>query len=113
MLEQAILENTAAIRDLIAAMAGNAAAAAPTVKATTGSVAKAVPIQAAAAAPATGMAAAEAPANIPYAAVKDAFLDVYKADVTKAKAVLAKFGVAKCPELKPEQYADVLAALKA
>jgi len=58
-------------------------------------------------------AAADAPA-IAVADVNAAIIALAKAKGRDAAVgVLGKFGVAKVPELKPEQYADVLAAVKA
>jgi hypothetical protein len=57
-------------------------------------------------------AAAEAPA-VAFDAVRDAIMGLSKAKGRDAAvAVLGTFGVAKAPELKAEQYADVVAAAK-
>lgn len=55
-----------------------------------------------------------APSTVTYDDVKTLVLKVSKDKGREAAAaVLAGFGVAKAPELKPEQYADAVAQLKA
>lgn len=51
-------------------------------------------------------------AEVTYQQVADTFLSVFKADREKGLAALKTFGVKKAPELKPEQYADFIAELR-
>jgi hypothetical protein len=51
-------------------------------------------------------------ADVTYQQVADTFLSVFKADREKGLAALKTFGVKKAPELKPEQYADFIAELR-
>ena len=68
--------------------------------------------------PTAGNAAGEPQAStaaaepVTYAKVAAAITAMVKKDRAKAVAALEQFGVAKGPELKPEQYADFLAALE-
>ena len=57
-------------------------------------------------------AASSAPEPVTYAQVAKAITDMVKVDRQKVVDTLAKFKVAKGPELKAEQYADFLAALQ-
>jgi hypothetical protein len=131
MLEEAIKENTAAIRELIAAIANGipttpaqvaaAAAEASTKekpKATVGvNGASSTPGQtsptadAAAQDPAAGAApTAPAAASVSYDEVKAAILKLSQAKGREqVVAALTEFGVAKGPELKPEQFAGFIA----
>ena len=51
-------------------------------------------------------------AEVTYEDVVTTFLSVFKADREKGLAALKTFGVKKAPELKPEQYADFVAELR-
>ena len=134
-LEQALADNTAAIRELIAAMRPAASVAAPKsvttyhVESTKDDVSTIVarvetlpvlvkPDEKAApevpyALPALQPreAVAEAPAAIEYAQVAQAIIDSFKVDRSKVIAALGKFGAKKGPELKPADYAAFLAEL--
>ena len=124
-LEQALADNTAAIRELIAAMR-------PAAPATVTAVVQAVTAPAAdtstivlidpdeKAAPEVPYtlpalqpreAVVEAPAAIEYAQVAQAIIDAFKADRAKVIAALGKFGAKKGPELKPADYAAFLVEL--
>lgn len=123
MLEQAIADNTAAIRDLIAAIKGiGAPAAAPKAPE---SVKTPEPVKAAPAkapepvkpAPAPAAASAPAPAPAPAAAseitpdqVKAAFMAATREVKMRA---LAAVGAARFSAVKPEQFAAFYAALEA
>ncbi|MFA5897799.1 MAG: hypothetical protein WC829_01670 [Hyphomicrobium sp.] len=131
-LEDALKENTEAVRDLAAAMNAlleksntpeketKAPKSAPTAE-----DAPSPPTATAPVAPEpkaensdTGAqsAATEQPdstaADVTYQQVADTFLSVFKADREKGLAALKTFGVKKAPELKPEQYADFIAELR-
>ena len=99
--------------------AASAAAAAPALTAATPPDPKAAavsqPTETAAATPASSPAASSpAPSTVTYEDVKTLVLKVSKEKGRDAAAgVLAGFGVAKAPELKPEQYADAVAQLQA
>lgn len=54
-----------------------------------------------------------APATIEYAQVAKAITDVFKVDRAKVVAALAKFGAAKGPQLKAEDYSAFLVELGA
>ena len=132
-LELALQENTATMKALIAALAATgtaAASSATTVKQSAAQVAAtasgpttAKVVEAAAPAsttsektPAAASAETAAPAStaadpITYDQVAKAITDGVKADRAKVVAALAKFSAKKGTELKPEQYADFLAAL--
>ena len=132
-LEQALADNTAAIRELIAAMRPAASVAAPVmtyhVESTKDDVSTLVarvdglPVlvkpeeKAAPEVPYTlpalqpREAVVEAPAAIEYAQVAQAIIDSFKADRAKVIAALGKFGAKKGPELKPADYAAFLAEL--
>lgn len=124
-LEQALADNTTAIRELIAAMR-------PAAPATVTAVAQAITAPAAdtskivliepdeEAAPEVPYtlpalqpreAVVEVPAAIEYAQVAQAIIDSFKVDRTKVIAALGKFGAKKGPELKPADYAAFLAEL--
>ncbi|NDG42496.1 MAG: hypothetical protein EBY28_24880 [Betaproteobacteria bacterium] len=127
-LEQALADNTAAIRELIAAMR-------PAAPATVTAVVQAITAPAAdtskivlidpdeKAAPEVPYvmpplqpreAVVEAPAAlaaIEYAQVAQAIIDAFKADRAKVIAALGKFGAKKGPELKPADYAAFLEEL--
>lgn len=116
-LEQALADNTAAIRELIAAMRP-AASVAPTsvttyhVESTTDDVSTIV-------ARVDGLpvlvkpdeVVVEAPAAIEYAQVAQAIIETFKVDRAKVVATLGKFGAKKGPELKVADYAAFLAEL--
>jgi hypothetical protein len=124
-LEQALADNTAAIRELIAAMRPAApATVTAVVQAITAPAADTSKIvlidpdeQAAPEVPYVMPAlqprevAVEAPAAIEYAQVAQAIIDAFKADRAKVIAALGKFGAKKGPELKPADYAAFLAEL--
>ena len=132
-LEDALKENTEAVRSLTAAIQALAAndtlvqketkapKSAPTTEkdAPTPSTATA-PVVPESKAENSGTdaqsAATEQPdstaADVTYQQVADAFLSVFKADREKGLAALKTFGVKKAPELKPEQYADFIAELR-
>ena len=134
-LEQALADNTAAIRELIAAMRPAASVAALKsvttyhVESTKDDVSTIVarvetlpvlvkPDEKAAPEVAYAMPAlqprevvVEAPAAIEYAQVAQAIIDSFKVDRTKVIAALGKFGAKKGPELKPADYAAFLAEL--
>jgi hypothetical protein len=61
--------------------------------------------------PAPEPAPAIAPTHIDYAAVSKAITDTFPKDREKVLAALKKFGAAKGPQLKPEDYAAFLAEL--
>lgn len=129
-LEQVIADNTAAIRELIAALgaqapkstaAATAAKPAPTQPTAKAEVAAAPAKTAAASTPPAKSAATAAPASTaatkpqataleygPVGAAITAFAAANGREATLTK--LADFGVKSGKELKPEQYADVLAA---
>jgi hypothetical protein len=132
-LEQALADNTAAIRELIAVMRPAAPVTAPVmtyhVESTKDNVSTIVarvdglpvlvkPDEKAACEVPYVMpalqpreAVAEAPAAIEYAQVAQAIIDSFKVDRTKVIAALGKFGAKKGPELKKEDYAAFLAEL--
>ena len=124
-LEQALADNTAAIRELIAAMRPAApATVTAVVQAITAPAADTSKIvlidpdeQAAPEVPYVLPAlqprevVVEAPAAIEYAQVAQAIIDAFKADRAKVIAALGKFGAKKGPELKPADYAAFLAEL--
>ena len=132
-LEQALADNTAAIRELIAVMRPAAPVTAPVmtyhVESTKDNVstivarvdglpvlvkpdekaAPEVPYVLPALQPRE--AVVEAPAAVEYAQVAQAIIDSFKVDRTKVIAALGKFGAKKGPELKKEDYAAFLAEL--
>ena len=123
-LEQAIRENTEAVRELIAALgstnsvfapAANEAVAQPA-PAPKAAPAKAKPAPAPKAEEPVVPAPAPAPAAepaIPYTDVATAVTDLAKAKGRQAAVdLLASFDVARATELKAEQYASVIAAAK-
>ena len=127
-LEQAIRENTEAVRELIAALgstnsvfapAANEAVAQPApapAPAPKAAPAKAKPAPAPKAEEPVVPAPAPAPAAepaIPYTDVATAVTDLAKAKGRQAAVdLLASFDVARATELKAEQYASVIAAAK-
>ena len=124
-LEQALADNTAAIRELIAAMRPAAPATVTAVvqaitapAADTSKIVLIDPDEKAAPEVAYTMpalqpreAVVEEPAAIEYAQVAQAIIDSFKVDRTKVIAALGKFGAKKGPELKPADYAAFLAEL--
>ncbi len=84
--------------------AGSAAAPA----AAPAAAASAAPAQSAAAPAATASAAA-----VPFKAVADAITELAEKDRDKAVALLAKYGAKLASELKPEQFAGIVADAKA
>jgi hypothetical protein len=134
MLEQAIADNTAAIRELIATIKASApttpARAAPVAKTVTNDVKATVtenngasstpgaPFHPAEAAAQEKPAMEEVPPATPvaesvtYEQVKHAILKVASTKSREiAAGILAEFGAAKGPDLKPEQYAGIMARL--
>jgi len=61
--------------------------------------------------PAPEPAPAITPTHIDYAAVSKAITDTFPKDREKVLSALKKFGAAKGPQLKPEDYAAFLAEL--
>jgi hypothetical protein len=61
--------------------------------------------------PAVSSDAAITPTHIDYAAVSKAITDTFPKDREKVLSALKKFGAAKGPQLKPEDYAAFLAEL--
>ena len=124
-LEQALADNTAAIRELIAAMRPAAPATVTAVvqaitapAADTSKIVLIEPDEKAAPEVAYTLPAlqprevvVEAPAAIEYAQVAQAIIDSFKVDRAKVIAALGKFGAKKGPELKPADYAAFLAEL--
>ena len=124
-LEQALADNTAAIRELIAAMRPAAPATVTAVvqaitapAADTSKIVLTDPDEKAAPEVAYTLPAlqprevvVEAPAAIEYAQVAQAIIDSFKVDRTKVIAALGKFGAKKGPELKPADYVAFLAEL--
>jgi len=135
-LEQALADNTAAIRELIAVMRPAAPVTAPVmtyhVESTKDDVstivaridglpvlvkpdeeaAPEVPYVMPALQPREAVVEAPAaPAAIEYAQVAQAIIDTFKVDRAKVVATLGKFGAKKGPELKKEDYAAFLAEL--
>ena len=124
-LEQALADNTAAIRELIAAMRPAAPATVTAVvqaitapAADTSKIVLTAPDEKAAPEVAYTLPAlqprevvVEAPAAIEYAQVAQAIIDSFKVDRTKVIAALGKFGAKKGPELKVGDYAAFLAEL--
>ena len=130
-LEATIAENTAAIRELIAAIANGIPTTAAQVAAVAAEAPKkekgkaTVPANGASStsaetSPATGAAAqtpaaesaptAPAAASVTYDEVKAAILKLSQAKGREqVVAALTEFGVAKGPELKPEQFAGFIA----
>ena len=124
-LEQALADNTAAIRELIAAMRPAAPATVTAVvqaitapAADTSKIVLIDPDEKAAPEVAYTLPAlqprevvVEAPAAIEYAQVAQAIIDSFKVDRTKVIAALGKFGAKKGPELKVGDYAAFLVEL--
>lgn len=132
-LEDALKENTEAVRNLTAAMTAlleksntpEKETKAPKSASTTEKPAPSPSTATATAAPApkaensgtsAPSVATEQPdstaADVTYQQVAAAFLSVFKADREKGLAALKTFGVKKAPELQPEQYADFIAELQ-
>lgn len=63
--------------------------------------------------PAKPEPAAQSLSKVEYAQVAKAITDVFKVDRAKVVEALAKFGAAKGPQLKPEDYAAFLQELQA
>ena len=119
-IEQALADNTAAIRELIAKISHgillSTEAPAPATKveapkpaATQPAPATATPTPAATAAPEPVVACPSEP--IKYDDVFKAITALVKTDKTKVLAVLSKFSAKRGPDLKAEQYSDFLKAL--
>lgn len=96
-----------------------AASGAPGPRTAEADAATAAPEKTAAASnPTAAPAAAQQPAStaaaepIPYNKVASAITAMVKTDRQRTVDALAKFGAKKGPDLKPEQYADFLAALE-
>jgi hypothetical protein len=135
MLEQAIADNTAAIRELIATIKASApttSARPPVAKKATSNVKATVtenngasstpgaPFHPAEAAAQEKPAMEEAPPatsvaeSVTYEQVKHAILKVASTKSREiAAGILAEFGATKGPDLKPEQYAGIMARLNA
>jgi hypothetical protein len=110
-LEQALAANTAAMIALTAALSHRF----PEVKEV--EAPKPAPIQAA---PVTAptvvvepVPVAESPSRVDYTQVAKAITDVFKVDRVRVIEALAKFGAAKGPQLKEEDYAAFLKELTA
>ena len=111
-LEIALAENTATMKQLIELLKGGIPAAEePKKTRKPRGEAPPEPEAPAAAAPATPEPPA-APA-VEYKAVADAITRLVAKDRAAAVEILAGFGVKRGPDLKPEQWADALAQLKA
>ena len=122
-LEQALADNTAAIRELIAAMRPAASVAAPKsvttyhVESTKDDVSTIVarvetlPVLVKPDEEAAPEVVVEASAAIEYAQVAQAIIDSFKVDRANVIAALGKFGAKKGPELKVGDYAAFLAEL--
>lgn len=131
MLEEAIKENTAAIRELIAAIAKGVPTTAAQVAAVVAEAPKTekaekvvtktetVPVEQDLAASKNAKQAEEALNGHANADTKGVSYDDVKAVIIKVSgaksrddvvALLGKFGVAKGPDLKPAQYAEFVAA---
>lgn len=132
-LEDALKENTEAVRSLIAAFqaltvpvvtlpketkAPKSALTVDDVPSPSTATPPAAPLPKAekpdTAAPSVAIEPQESTAatEVTYQQVTDAFLAVFKADREKGLAALKAFGVKKAPELKPEQYAAFIAELQ-
>ena len=131
-LEDALKENTEAVRSLtvaIQALAANTPAQKetkppksalttekPAPSPSTATASAAPESKAANSGTSAQSAATEQPdstaADVTYQQVADTFLSVFKADREKGLAALKTFGVKKAPELKPEQYAAFIAELQ-
>ena len=72
-----------------------------------------IPVAVEAVAIASPVIAVESPSEITYEQVSKAITDTVKTDKNRVIATLAKFSVKRGPELKVEQYADFLKALAA
>lgn len=119
-LEQALERNTEMMADLIRALEGLRPVVAPQeatsipkslLKAETSTAATPDTSTIGAPTPATSTTATTA--GIEYAQVAKAITDTFKIDKAKTIAALAKFGAAKGPQLKVEDYAAFLAELTA
>lgn len=115
-LEQALERNTEMMADLIRALEGfQPVAAAPQEAPLVPKLHPEVPTTtptATTATPETTSTPATT-AGIDYAQVAKAITDTFKIDKAKTIAALAKFGAAKGPQLKVEDYAAFLAELAA
>ncbi len=120
-LETVIATNTAAIQQLIAVWTKLAEQTAHVGAALAEPTPTLAPVVSTVALPAIespqnhGSAAIESPTEtaIEYETVSKAITTTVKTDRTKVLATLAQFGVAKGPELIPEQYAAFIEALAA
>lgn len=107
MLEQVIAENTAVMKELVELLRSGAAIPPPSIE---------EPKKAKKAAKPMGEAPPPSTKDTPaveYKQVADAITLLVSRDRPKAVEILSGFGVKKGPELKPEQYADVLAQIQA
>ncbi len=112
-LEDAIRENTEAVRRLTDVMAGaNTAPVAGTVAKNTAAPAAKPAATKAATAPVTKPVATKAAPALTYDDVKVYVLGIAKIDRTAATDLLTEFGVEKAPELTPDQYAPFIERAK-
>lgn len=139
-LEQAVLENTAAIRELIAALNAQkhsgcmggcekpaekpatapepapavvAKVSAPVQQAIAAAKLPAEPVTAPAPEPTAETIVVTEAAAVTYDDVSNAITAMFKIDRNRIIATLAKFGVKKGPELDPSEYAAFIAELNA
>lgn len=114
MLEVAIQENTAAVRELIALYKAGAGAPPPAPKAETAPDAPADAPKGRKATDTKTPAADAKPAAVTYEqAAKAVTALIQRKGKPVALALLGKFGAAKLPEVKPERFAEVVAACEA
>ena len=110
MLEQVIAENTAVMKELVELLRSGAAAPPPSIEEPKKARKAAKPVGEA---PPPKEELEQPPPAIEYKQVGDAITRLVAKDRAKAVEILASFGVKRGPDLKPEQYADVLAQLQA
>lgn len=131
-LEQALAENTSAIKELTAMWAtlnkqakaivtdtdagkttGVTIAATKHIEVAPSPKPAPTPVAVEVETTASAAIASESPSEITYDQVSKAITDTVKTDKNRVVATLGKFGVKRGPELKVEQYADFLKALVA
>jgi len=100
-LEQAVKENTEAIRELIAALKTQGATCAAS-----------VPVVAQPAQPKEAAAETKVEEPLKYEAIQKPFLKLANKDRPAAVALLAQLGVKKLDGVKTEQYAEVLSLIE-
>lgn len=110
-LEQALADNTAAIKDLTSIIRG-ASVAAPATTAAEPAKTKGVK-KVSETKPTEAVAATPAATGPSLKAVTDTVLDFAAENSAKAKEILKSFGVSRITELKPAVYPDVLKAVEA